>query len=88
MDIRIDSGVPLPPEQPKLGELLRQLEVHKNEKSKSSFAIDDKEQFGRLRTAVANAQRDTEMRFMTRKQRERDPKTRKLVEVLRVWRIE
>jgi hypothetical protein len=87
MDIRIDSGVPLPPEQPKLGELLRKLEVHKDEKSKSSFAV-EKDQFGRLRTAVANAQRDTEMRFMTRKQRERDPKSRKMVDVLRVWRIE
>lgn len=86
MDIRITAGVPPPPKQPKLGALLRKLEVHKDEKSKSSFAVPE-EQFSRLRNAVANAQRDTMMRFMTRTLRERDPKTQKMVEVLRVWRI-
>jgi hypothetical protein len=86
MEIRINSGVPPPPKQPKLGALLRKLEVHKDEKSKSSFAVGE-DQFGRLRNAVANAQRDTTMRFMTRTMRERDNKTNKMVEVLRVWRI-
>lgn len=85
--IKIDVGYTPPPEQPKLGELLRKLEVHKDEKSKSSFAV-SKDQFNRLRTAVANAHRDTTMRFMTRTQQERDAKTRKMTPVLRVWRIE
>ena len=87
MDIKIDVGVTPPPEQPKLGEALRRLEVHENEKSKSSFAV-SKDQFGRLRTAVANAHRDTTMRFMTRTQPERNPKTRKMEKVLRDWRLE
>jgi redox-regulated HSP33 family molecular chaperone len=87
MDIKIDAGITPPPEQPKLGELLRKLEVHKNEKSKSSFAV-KKDQFGRLRTAVANAHRDTTMRFMTRTQKERDPQSKRMEQVLRVWRIE
>lgn len=86
MDILINAGVPLPPREPKLGALLRKLEVHKDEKSKSSFAVKE-DQFSRLRNAVANAQRDTTMRFMTRKMRERDAKTQKMVDVLRVWRI-
>lgn len=86
-DIKIDAGVPIPPQVPRFGELLRKLEVHKNEKSKSSFAV-SKEHAHRLRTAVANAHRDTSMRFTTRQMRERDPKTRRMETVLRVWRIE
>lgn len=86
MKIRIESGISPPPETPRLGELLRQLEVHKDEKSKSTFAVTE-EHFTHLRNAVSNARRDTEMRFMVRKVKERDPKTRQMVDLLRVWRI-
>lgn len=86
MEIRIDRGIPPPPEQPRYGELLRKLDVHVDGKSKSSFAIEDKEEWSKVRTAVSNAQRDTTMRFMTRQVSERDEKSRLMRKVLRVWR--
>lgn len=87
MEIKIDSGITPPPDLPRFGELLRKLEVHENEKSKSSFAV-TKEHANRLRNAVNNAHRDTTMKFMTRTVKERDPVTRKMTSLLRVWRIE
>lgn len=84
--VRIDKGVPLPPTQPRYGDALRKLQVHEGEDSKSSFAVSNPDQWQRLRSAVSNAQRDTPMRFMTRKVRERDSRSGMVVDVLRVWR--
>lgn len=86
MRIRIEKGIAPPPKRPRLGHLLRQLEVHENDNSKSTFAVPP-EHFTLLRNAVSNARRDTTMRFMLRKVKERDSKTKEIVEKLRVWRI-
>lgn len=89
-EIKIDQGVPLPPDKPRLRPILDKLEVHdpSNPKCKSSFAV-PLEQYQYLRTAVSNAHRDMEgKRFTIKRVKERHPKTHKLVTVARVWRTQ
>ena len=79
MEIKIQSNVKPPPERPKFQEHLAQLEVGQ------SFAV-PLEYWSSLRNAANHANRKSDKRFSVHKQTERDSKTKKMVEVARVWR--